>query len=220
MSSTLSQSSLHELLATYSAPAPAPAGISGSALGATVGAALILKAARITERRLTDEARRETVAMIASKVERLRNMLEEIVDQDAKAYTKLVRVKSAYAKGLESDIALENALKTVTLIPGAMGRAAMICINLARELADLAYPAVLSDLAMGAWLCYAAVEASLLALQHNLEEITDQSFCNKIRSKLDFFEQREALVQQVTLAAVKRRQMVAAGNRDDSRVDE
>lgn len=210
MQLNLRDGTLHELLAALSAPGVAPAGISGSALSGAAGAALILKVARITERKLPPGPDREKALMVASKVERLRNMLEDIVDQDAEAYTKLIRTKSAHAKGLAEAETLERALKTVTLIPGAMGRAAMICINLADELADVAYPVVLSDLSMGAWLCYAAVEASLMALSHNLGEISDQAFCDKIRSKLDFFDDRASTMERITTVVEKRRRAAQA----------
>lgn len=199
---------LDELLAAYSAPAVAPAGISGSALGGAVGAALIVKVARITERKLPPGSAREKVAMVASKVERLRSMLEDIVDHDSNAYANLVRVKVAQSKGLETIEAVERAVKTATLIPGAMGRAAMICVNLAEEIVDIAHTAALTDLAMGSWLCYAAAEASLLAVKHNLNQIDDEAFCQKILGKLDFFDNRATTLQHI-LDTVRERQPMA-----------
>ncbi len=213
----LRNATLHELLAAYSAPGVSPAGISAGALSAAVGAALILKVARISERKISPGPELEKVQMVASKVERLRNMLEDVVDQDAEAYGRLVRIKSAHTKGLESFETVERALKTVTLLPGAMGRAAMICINLADELVDVAYPVVLSDLYMGAWLCRAGVEASLMALNHNLEEISDTAFCEKIRSKLDFFDHRNDVLERIEAIAKERKRIAqAVGDKNGS----
>ncbi|MBI2953306.1 MAG: cyclodeaminase/cyclohydrolase family protein [Chloroflexi bacterium] len=197
---------MHELLAAFAAPAVAPAGISGSAISGAIGAALLVKVARLSERKLPEGPERAKAVMLADKIGRLSIMLEDVVDQDAAAYTKLVSVKSAHAKGLESDETLERAMKTVTLIPGAMGRAAMICINLAVELAEIAHPPALSDVAMGALLCNAAAEASLIAVKHNLDEISDESFCSKILSKLDFFDGRDAKLERIARTTRARRQ--------------
>ena len=200
----LRDSTLHQLLAAYSAPAVAPAGISGSALAGAIGAALMVKVARITERKLPPGPERDKVVELGEKIERLRNVLEDVVDEDAEAYAKLVRIKSAHAKGLESDEALERALKTSTIIPGAMGRAAMICINLAAELAEVAYPRALWDLAMGVWLCNVAVEASLAAVAHNLSEISDDAFQAKILGKLGFFDNRSSTLDAILSTTRKR----------------
>ena len=188
---------LDDLLKAYSAPAVAPAGVSGSALTAAVGAALIVKVARITERKLPSGADRERVASAAERVERTRNMLRDIVLQDAEAYSKLVRAKTLYAKGEETQENVQLAIKTATLIPGAMGRAAMICINLAADIVDVAYAPATSDLAMGSLLLSSAVEAHLLAVRHNLDEITDEAFRAKILSKHDFFDARAATLQRI-----------------------
>ena len=196
MEKSLRDLTLHELLSAYSAPGVAPAGISGSALGGAVGAALIVKVGRISQRRLEPGPERDRLSRLADKVENLRNMLEDIVEQDATAYARVVRLKSPSRSG-ENGADLERALKTATIIPGAMGRAALICVNSAAEMVEMAYPPVLPDLGMGAWLCFAAAETSLLTVKHNLTQIADEAFAKKILSRLDFFDDRAATLGRI-----------------------
>jgi formiminotetrahydrofolate cyclodeaminase len=158
---------------------------------------LIVKVARISERKLPPGAERDKTAMVSGKVERLRMMLEDIVDHDTNAYSNLVRLKVANTKGMASDESVERALKTATLIPGAMGRAALLCVNLAREIVHIAFGPALADLAMGSWLCYAATEASIMAVEYNLNQIKDQEFCSKIHRKLGFFDNRNDTLQHI-----------------------
>ncbi len=200
MNTPLRDCTLHQLLAAYSAPTIVPAGISGCALSGAIGAALILKVAILSARKLPEGHAREKVLAIARRVEPLRNMLEDIVDQDAKACARLAKTKSGHGKGVESDDTLQRALKTATIVPGAMGRASMICLNLATDLVEFAHPPALPDLAMGAWLCRAAAESSLLAMQHNLQEITDKAFCDKITAQMSFFDGRQASLERILLA--------------------
>ncbi|MBI4319278.1 MAG: cyclodeaminase/cyclohydrolase family protein [Chloroflexi bacterium] len=195
--------SLHDLLEAYSAPAVAPAGASAAALTGALGASLVVKVARITHRRLAPGPDRDHALAVADKVGRFRQMLEDIVDQDVEAYARVVRLKAKPNRhSNQQDI--ERALKTATLVPGAMGRAAVICVNSAAELVEIAHLPALSDLGMGARLCLTAAEISLMTVQHNLSQIADESFRQKILGRLDFFDNRSATLDTI-LAAIGRR---------------
>ena len=191
---------LHAILEMLAAPIPSPAAASGAAVAASVGASLLIMAAATISHRLPEGAEKSVVEGLGDKAHRMRNMLEDVFDQDAKAYGRVVRLR-AQQKGAERDEQLERAWKTATIIPGVLGRSAMICLKVAADLAPKAPLAARPDIVTAALLLHAAVQASLVIVQRNLTHVADQAFCQKIRRNQSFLDDRDALLVLVVQSA-------------------
>lgn len=187
---------MHEVLMALSAPVPSPAAASAAAASAAAGAALLVMAARTTIRRLPEGPPKVKVVGISEKAGRMRNMLEDVYEQDAAAYERVLKLLRQ-PENLERDALLERAWKTATIVPGALGRAAMICLRLASDLLPLAPPTARPDVTTAAWLCYAAVQASLTIVQGNLTHITDAAFREKFIKNLTFLSERDVLLKNI-----------------------
>lgn len=191
--------SLHEVLRALSAPVPSPAAASAAAASAATGASLLVMAAEATARRLPEGQEKTAVAEMGAKAGRMRNMLEDVYEQDAEAYGRLLELRKR-SPSIERDGLMERAWKTATIIPGAMGRAAMISLRLAGDLAPKAPPAARPDVAAAAWLCYAAVQASLIIVHRNLTHISDMAFREKFVRNLSFLDDRDRVLKSVLKA--------------------
>lgn len=192
----MGDTNLHAILEALSAPMPSPAAAGAAAASAAMGAALLVMAAQTTARRLPDGPERSAAVAVGEKAGRMRNMLEDIYEQDPVAYARVMGLRKQRASP-ERDELLCRAWKTATIIPGAMGRAAMICLRLAAELIRIAPPAVGSDIAIAAWHCHATVLASLTIVRRNLAYIQDTAFHEKILRNLSFLDDRDAFLKTV-----------------------
>lgn len=192
----MGDTNLHEVLRSLSAPVPSPAAASAAAVSAATGASLLVMSAEATARRMPEGPERTEIVDIGAKAGRMRNMLEDVYEQDASAFGRVVELRRL-PPGPERKEKLERAWKTATIVPGAMGRSAMICLRLASDLAPKVTPAARTDVAAAAWLCHAAVQVSLLIVRRNLASIADEAFREKILRNLPFLDDRDALLRAV-----------------------
>lgn len=171
---------VENFLDLLAAAQPTPGGGSAAALMGAMSAALVSMAARLTVNKDKYANVHEEMSELLEQSEALREQLTEAMQQDIKAYGK---VMAAYApSGKDAGKATRNtniqaAFMEATEIP-------LICIRLALRIFPLAKRAIeignvnaSADAGVGAIAAHAAIRSAALNVYTNCAVIEDQTFC-------------------------------------------
>lgn len=171
---------VENFLDLLAAAQPTPGGGSAAAFMGAMSAALVSMVARLTVNREKYAADHEEMAALLEQSEALREKLTEAMQQDTKAYGKVMAAYSQPGKGTgktarSTDI--QTALMEATEVP-------LICIRLALKMLPLAKRAIeigntnaSADAGVAAIAAHAAVRSAALNVYTNCAAIEDQAFC-------------------------------------------
>jgi formiminotetrahydrofolate cyclodeaminase len=138
---------------------PLPGGVAAAAVAAAMGAALMAKAARVTLKQQRRPAAGAAALESALGLARARRMeLVELAAADERAYRGV----------LEPSTAADEAWRPATELPICVAEACRSLLDRMPALLDLCWPAVRTDLEIGAWLLEVGVRAGLAAAESNL----------------------------------------------------
>lgn len=171
---------VENFLDLLAAAQPTPAGGSTSALIGAMGAALVSMVARLTVNKDKYAQAHEEMAAVLEASEALREQLTEAMQQDIKAYNKVMSAYALPSQGaneIKRNDAIQAAFKEATEAP-------LICIRLSLQVIPLARYAVqagnanaVADAAVAAIAAYAALRGAALNVITNCAAIEDQAFC-------------------------------------------
>ena len=171
---------IENFLDLLAAAQPTPAGGSTSALIGAMGAALVSMVARLTVNKDKYAQAHEEMAAVLEASEALREELTEAMQQDIKAYNKVMSAYALPGQGADKtkrDNAIQAAFKEATEAP-------LMCIRLSLQVIPLARYAVqagninaVADAAVAAIAAYAALRGAALNVITNCSVIEDQAFC-------------------------------------------
>ena len=180
------EGSLRSYLSAASSRSPAPGGGSAAALAGALGAAMSCMAANFTVGKKKYENVQEEVKRILSESEKCRSKLEELVDEDIKAYTK---VSSAYSLPKETDeekekraLEIARATKEAVSVPLEIAKDCFRVLELCRRLVDIGNKMLISDVGVSVLLAEAALRAANLNVEINLVSLKDSSFVEEKRA--------------------------------------
>lgn len=173
-----------DLLASSS---PTPGGGSVSALSGTLAAGLTSMVCNLTVGKKKYQDVSEELTKVLEDSEQLRQRLTKLVDEDAKAFD---RVMEAYRlpKGTpeEKEVRshrIEETTKEATQVPLEVMERALKVLEISQVLAKKGNPNSISDAGVAALLGWSAVEGADLNVEINLSSLKDKSFVEKIRTK-------------------------------------
>jgi len=177
-----------EYLDDLAAKKPAPGGGSAAATVGALGVSLLSMAANFTLGKKEYKDVEPEIREILSSSEKLRKVLEQLVDEDIAAYQK---VSAAYnmAKDTEEQKkarteAIQAALRAAMAAPLAVCRNLYEAAKLCRPLLEKANANLVSDVGVGAEFIAAGFIAALLNVEINLPSIKDRSLVTNIRREL------------------------------------
>ena len=205
-------------LSAVAAATPTPAGGSVAALAGALCGALVTMVGRLTAQKRRSADVKARVAGIAVAAEDLRAALTMHIDEDAEAFESVLAAyrlpkgaaeQAAQGPAAESPsavrhAAIQEAMKRAVKVPLATARDALSAMALAQEVIDVSLPATVTDVAVGAWMAMASVQAATLSIRSNLRKIEDQAFVERVSADVVTITSRaEALLAQIQEATTR-----------------
>ena len=171
---------VEQFLDLLAAAQPTPGGGSAAALIGAMGAALISMMARLTVGKDKYAADHEEMAALLEQSEALREQLTEAMQQDIKAYNKVMSAYALPSQGVDKakrNTAIQAAFREATEAPLTCIRLSLQVIPLARYAVQAGNANAIADAAVAAITAYAALRGAALNVITNCAAIEDQAFC-------------------------------------------
>lgn len=183
----LTELSVEQFLAETASSSPAPGGGSVSALAGALAAALVGMVANLTQgEKFADREKRMQTA--AADAQELCKELKESVQKDTESfdgYMAALRLPKDTQEQKESRRqAMQEALKQAAQVPLETAERAARVFPLARLALEEGNPNAESDALVSAMLARTAVLGALFNVSINLGGIKDESFCQKMRKRV------------------------------------
>jgi glutamate formiminotransferase / formiminotetrahydrofolate cyclodeaminase len=156
-----------------------PGGGSVSAMAGALGAALATMVGRLTADRPPSSEAGEAMREAVRRAEDLRAALTRRVDEDAAAYTAVMRARrlpqrTESAKRQRRE-AIESAMVQATEVLLGTARASRDALDVIALVVDRSSVHAVTDAGTGAWMALAAVQGAALAIRANARLIADAS---------------------------------------------
>jgi len=192
---------------------PTPGGGSVAALVGALGGALTnmvneLSVNKKAYKELSDDVKKEFEAANA-KIVALRHDLTKLIDEDTKAFDKVMEAfgmpKETDAEVAARNEAIQEGYK-IALEPPL--RTATKCVEIMREqdvLAEYGNKNAITDVGVGILLAYAATESALFNVIINLNSIKDEAYNKEINAKVDSLMKEAAEHRDKNLKVVYKR---------------
>jgi glutamate formiminotransferase/formiminotetrahydrofolate cyclodeaminase len=199
---------LRQFADSLSLDTPTPGGGSAAALCAALSAALSAMVANLTVgKRGYGEAAAE-MKEAALKAQRLKDDLLAAVDEDTRAFNKVMEgfglPKGTEDQAREKEAALENAYKQATLVPLGVLEKCVQLLGLATLVARKGNKNSVSDAGVAGLIAEAAAAGALYNVKINLPAIRDGAFKEEVLRKGDEFMTEVGRLGQETRGLVER----------------
>jgi formiminotetrahydrofolate cyclodeaminase len=166
------------------APTAAPGGGSASAAAGAMAAGLGAMVAGMSRgKKAYVQHEREHSEAIA-RLSQLREQLKAAIDEDANAFKAVMAAFKAAKDGGDGAGAINKAMREATLVPFKVAEMAAEVRNIIERLKPITNPKAASDLAVGGYLCEAALKGALENVEINLVESEDKQFVDEMRKKV------------------------------------
>jgi len=189
LAETLSREpAVEEFLAGVAAPEAVPGGGSAAAFAGSLAAALGEMVAGLTEGRKSFQTVEETVHGLHQQLSDARNVLQELVREDAASYRAVMEAmqlpKTTEAERASREDAIQRAMRLATETPLRTARAAEGILKALETLVALGNPNARSDAASGAQLAFAALKSAEYNVLTNLPGLKDPAFAQGCRREV------------------------------------
>ena len=172
--------SLTEFSEVLASGAPTPGGGSASALSGALAAGLAAMVARTTAGSKKFADRAEQMTAIASEADRLRRELLAFVDEDARAFDRVMAafrmLKETPEHQAARSQAIQQAYKAAVEPPMQVCMRSLRVLELSLQVAEQGNPSAASDAGVGALLAASALQGGALNVLINLGAIKDEAF--------------------------------------------
>lgn len=199
MGQSLVEHTCAEFAQALASKEPVPGGGGAAALAGALGAALCSMVGNFTTGKKTYAAVEDDVCRMLAEANAVRTCLLELVDEDAKAFLPLSRAYAIPRDDPSRVRILEEATQGACAAPLQMMRQTCRAIGLLEEMGQKGSRMLLSDVACGALLCRAALEAASINVFVNTRTLRDR----------DFADATEAVVDQMLATYVPRAEACA-----------
>jgi methenyltetrahydrofolate cyclohydrolase len=176
---------------------PAPAGVSVSAVSATLGVSLLRKVLEIMAKRKSFAGDSGRLASLRQAARNESERLTRYANEDIAAYRAYME-----ARRLKTADKTARALRDVNETPLKAARSALAGLDLCADAAGLVTGAVAADLGTAAILLAGAIRALLLSVEANLQQHpAREAFteCKEIEERA--LRQLDSVLRQVTILA-------------------
>lgn len=178
--------SLKNFLDELASKKPVPGGGSVSALAGALAAALCSMVANLTLANKKYSKVHKNIAKVLKETEKLRQQLYELIEEDTKAYQKVVEAYKTSNANKNSSHLVQQALKKAALTPLKIAQTAAQLLKPLKTLAKEGNKNAISDCGVAKHLIEAAVKGAILNIKINLKYIEDKKFVADTRKKLNF----------------------------------
>jgi glutamate formiminotransferase/formiminotetrahydrofolate cyclodeaminase len=174
--------------------APAPGGGSVAALAASMAAGLASMVAALTLGKKGYTQHDELMEQVGVKAQRLKARLLEAMDDDTKAFDKVMECfrlpKKTDEQKAERQRAIDEANKVATLIPLGVLESCPEVLEQVAEVEQKGNQNSLSDAGVGGLMARAGAHGAYYNVLINLQGIEDKQWCAEIRARADAALQR------------------------------
>ncbi|MBO7173873.1 MAG: cyclodeaminase/cyclohydrolase family protein [Burkholderiaceae bacterium] len=172
--------------------APAPGGGSVSALCGALAASLSSMVANLTIGRKGYEPLQKVMQEAIDELESIRQSLLKAIDEDSKSFDDFMAAtrlpKTTDEEKAARKTAMQQALKTATLIPLQVARESAKIFDYARLMLDNGNPNAFTDAMVSTLAARTATLGALLNVRINLASIKDEDFIFSIRQEIEALE--------------------------------
>ncbi len=187
----------------------APGGGSIAAYVGALGAALGTMVANLSSHRRVWDHRWEEFSQWAEKGQRLKDALLRLVDEDTRAFNRIIEAVRLPKGTEEEKAARENAMQEATRyateVPFQTMELALQSFELARAMATEGNPNSASDAGVGALCARAAVFGALLNVQVNAKGLKDKAFAEDITAKAEKIAEQAGRLEMEIVEIVRKK---------------
>lgn len=185
---------------------PAPGGGSISAYAGALGVSLGTMVANLSSHKTGWDARWNEFSEHAKKGQQLKDRLLFLVDEDTRAFNKIMDAfalpKSNDEEKAARSKAIQDATKYAIEIPFEVMKTAYDALPLIKEMAINGNPNSVSDAGVGALCVRAAVLGAWLNVKINVSSLKDKSFADQILADAERMKQDAELMEKEILDVV------------------
>jgi len=186
---------------------PAPGGGSVSAYMGSMGIALGTMVANLSSHKRGWDDRWQEFSDLAEKGKAFQEELLSLVDEDTRAFNKIMDAfrlpkKSESEKELKK-IALDEATKNAILVPFKVMELAFNSMEVLEEMARIGNPNSISDVGVGTLAARACVRGAFLNVKINASGLDDKEFINDIIKKGNLVEEKTTAKEKEILELVE-----------------
>jgi len=180
---------IQNFLDDLASKAPTPGGGSVAALSGATACALVSMVCNVSNKNKNDEVVKRKLENILSESERLRELFQELIEQDIEAFSDVMSsMKMPKDSDEEKTIrheALQHALQKAAYVPLRTMEHAGEILVLAHKAAQIGSKYVISDAGVAAIMAESALQSAWFNVAINLESIEDQEFIDRIANKAE-----------------------------------
>ncbi|HHX63768.1 MAG TPA: cyclodeaminase/cyclohydrolase family protein [Chloroflexi bacterium] len=198
---------VQEFLDALASSEPVPGGGSTAALGGSLAAGLVSMVCYLTAGKKGYEDAWDAMAAVLEESEKLRHRLAALLEEDTRAYG---RVMEAYRLPRKTDEqkkartrAIQAALKEAAEVPLTIAESCGRVLELALPTAEQGNRWAISDAGAGAYLAEACMRAALLNIDVNLNSIRDEEYIRVTRARIEALTQGKAELRDRVVAVVR-----------------
>ena len=189
MTAQIKDNRIEEFLDALASQSATPGGGGAAAIIGAMGAALVSMVCNLTIGKKKYADVEVGMKDVLGKAEALRRRLTGMIEDDAKAFDKVMAAygmpKETDAEKAARDAAIQEALKIATEVPLACAQAAREVIDLAESASQKGNLNVISDAGVGVLAGYAALRSAALNVWTNARMINDKTFAEAKVKQLD-----------------------------------
>lgn len=192
-----------EFLAELASSAPTPGGGGAAAMAGALGAALSSMVANLTIGKEKFAIQEPEVKELLGQAEEVRKELLSLVEADAAVFGQFMSCyklpKNTEEEKATRTQAIRSAAKAAGEVPLNIGRASVKVLRIAKRLAEIGNPGVVTDGACSALLARAALRCAVYNVVINLGLTKDDAYNEVIRAELEALQQEAAELEAGTL---------------------
>jgi formiminotetrahydrofolate cyclodeaminase len=186
---TLAHQPLRDVLDALASAEPTPGGGTASALGAAIGASLLMMVSGLPSKRAVSDADRAALGAANRSCDDARERLLRLADRDSQAYAQVVAAfRLPKATGQERAArreAVQDSLRLATDVPMKVVRACVEMMRVAPDVARFSVAAAASDLGTAVELISGGARGAVLSVAANLAQIADGAYADAVRHELE-----------------------------------
>jgi glutamate formiminotransferase/formiminotetrahydrofolate cyclodeaminase len=200
---------LREFADETASESPAPGGGSISAYVGSLGVSLATMVANLSSHKPGWDGRWEEFSKWAEKGQEIKDQLLLLVDEDTRAFNKIMAAfglpKSSDEEKKARTKAIQNATKYATEVPFKVMQLSYESMSVIEAMAKTGNPNSISDAGVGALCARTAVMGAFLNVKINAKGLTDKKFAGNIVTKGKNIEENARKMEANILSIVRRK---------------
>ena len=177
---------IKKYLDDLAAKTPTPGGGSAAALSAAIAVSLMSMVINYTIGKKEYKAVEEKFIVLLEKIQAYRNELQNLIDEDVLAYSKLSKSLKEYKN---DSLKIESAFKEAAEVPFKICRITAQCLPLCKELAEYSNKNLITDTATAVIMLEGAFFSAKFNVYINMKYIKDLEYIEKVHKILSPLEE-------------------------------